>query len=132
MSKNQFARLTGFSKVELGEPGQYPWDDWERAALAGGVEKDLANLGRAVMREAYQHDWNLCWKVECGWNDEGRKMIALALRSPVKADERWSWLLASDGERRDPESYEWIGEDSWAWPQLRREWKKRRSQEAAQ
>ena len=35
--------------------GNYPWDDWERAALAAGVPKDLAGLGRLTMREAYQH-----------------------------------------------------------------------------
>ena len=37
--------------------GQYPWDDWERDALAAGVPKDLAGLGRLTVREAYQHAW---------------------------------------------------------------------------
>ena len=37
--------------------GHYPWDDWERAALAAGVPKELAGLGRLTMREAYQHGW---------------------------------------------------------------------------
>ena len=31
------------------------WDDWERDALAAGVPKDLAGLGRLTVREAYQH-----------------------------------------------------------------------------
>jgi hypothetical protein len=38
-------------------PGSYPWDHWERAALAGGLGRELATLGRAVMREASQHGW---------------------------------------------------------------------------
>ena len=51
--------------------GQYPWDDWERAALAVGVSKDLAGLGRLTMREAYQHQWDDRLKSLCGWRDEG-------------------------------------------------------------
>ena len=27
------------------KPGHYPWDDWEKAALASGVPPDLAGLG---------------------------------------------------------------------------------------
>ena len=38
-------------------PGAYPWDDWQWEALAAGLDARLAALGRAVMREAYQHDW---------------------------------------------------------------------------
>ena len=37
--------------------GSYPWDFWEQRALARGVPRDLAGLGRAVMREADQHGW---------------------------------------------------------------------------
>ena len=35
----------------------YPWDGWERWAIARGLEADLAGLGRAVIREASQHCW---------------------------------------------------------------------------
>ena len=62
--------------------GNYPWDDWEKKALAKGVPKELAALGRLTMREAYQHDWEDRLKSLCGWYDQGRCMIRLALRSP--------------------------------------------------
>ena len=104
--------------------GQYPWDDWERAALARGVEKMLANLGRAVMREAYQHGWSERLQSLCGWKDEGRRMIALALRAPETARLRWEWLLDMDGLRLDPQTFEWIGEDDPSWPERRRRWVK--------
>jgi len=44
-------------RLDACAPGAYPWDDWQREALAAGLSPDLAALGRAVMREAYQHDW---------------------------------------------------------------------------
>jgi hypothetical protein len=79
--------------------GHYPWDDWERAALAAGVPRDLAGLGRLTMREAYQHQWCDRLKSLCGWRDEGRRMIRLALRSPKAAAKRWNRLLDTDGLR---------------------------------
>ena len=36
----------------------FEWDDWEQAALKRGLDKDLATLGRAVMREAIGHAWS--------------------------------------------------------------------------
>lgn len=104
--------------------GQYPWDDWERAAQARGVEKELANRGRAVMREAYQHDWPERLQSLCGWRDGGRRMIALALRAPETARQRWKWLLQTDGERVHPQTLEWIGEGSWRWPRVKRDWQR--------
>lgn len=79
--------------------GHYPWDDWEKAALAAGVPKDLTSLGRETMREAYQHGWIEALQVLCGWNDGGKRMIRLALRSPEKARKRWKRLLSTDGYR---------------------------------
>lgn len=79
--------------------GQYPWDFWEKAALAAGVPSDLATLGRAVMREAHQHAWDERLQSLCGWNDRGRRMIRLALRSPATAAKRWQTLLDTDGRR---------------------------------
>ena len=104
--------------------GQYPWDYWQRMALERGVSEDLATLGRSLMREAYQHSWGERLRSLCGWNDEGRRMIALALKSPKTAKQRWSWLMETDGQRVDPASFEWIGEESWKWPSLRRRWNK--------
>ena len=104
--------------------GQYPWDHWQRIALDRGVPEELATLGRSLMREASQHAWGERLRSLCGWNDEGRRMIALALRSPKTAKQRWSWLLETDGQRVDPATFEWIGEESWKWPSLRRRWNK--------
>ena len=106
--------------------GHYPWDYWERAALARGVPRDLAGLGRSVMREADQHCW--CERLQslCGWRDEGRRMIALALRAPETARWRWEWLMDMDGLRLHPQTYEWIGEDDPGWPERRRRWMQER------
>lgn len=89
--------------------GKYPWDDWERDALAVGVSQDLAGLGRLTVREAYQHGWDDCLKSLCGWYDQGRRMIKLALRSPATARKRWQRLLDTDGYRGeyDEQTGEW-------------------------
>ena len=75
------------------KPGQFPWDDWQREALAAGVSDDLANLGRAVMREAYQHSWCEELRDECGAGREEafKGMILEALEQPDWARSRWSW-----------------------------------------
>ncbi len=89
--------------------GHYPWDDWEKDALAAGLPKELAGLGRLVVREAYQHDWDDRLKSLCGWYDQGRRMIRLALRSPKTAEKRWQRMLNTDGYRGeyDPKTGEW-------------------------
>lgn len=113
--------------------GQYPWDAWDRMALARGVSEDLAALGRAVMREAYQHAWCDRFRSLCGWGDEGQRMIALALRSPATARRRWEWLMETDGQRVDPwNNYEWVWEDAWTWPRRRRDWLRRLEKETRQ
>jgi len=107
--------------------GNYPWDAWQRMALLRGVPEELAILGRAIMREADQHCWCDRFRSLCGWGDEGRRMIALALRSPETARTRWEWLMDTDGQRVDPwANHEWVGEDAWTWPQRRRRWLKER------
>lgn len=83
-------------------PGNYPWDKWERCALQLGVLEELAMLGRAVYREAYQHSWSEDLQAECGWMDGGRAMIVLALLKPQESQRRWRYLLDSDGERVEP------------------------------
>lgn len=84
--------------------GDYPWDGWQRWAFANGVPLELATLGRAVIREAWQHGWDEELRAECGWRDDGRAMLALALTDPQRAEPRWSQLLDTDGGRYDPES----------------------------
>jgi hypothetical protein len=103
--------LTTFSKPTVSRPrldeGQvlgceylhYPWDDWERWALAQGLDRDLAGLARLTIREAYQHQWSDRLKSLCGWRDDGGRMLRLALRSPEKARQRWNRLLETDGLR---------------------------------
>jgi hypothetical protein len=76
-------------------PDRYAWDRWKTKALAAGVTEELAALGRAVMREHYQHGWPL-------YDDEvspraGDEMLRLALSEPDKAAARWQWLLDTDG-----------------------------------
>jgi hypothetical protein len=85
--------------------GHYPWDDWERAALKAGLSKDLAGLGRLVIREAYQHGWEPWLQSLCGWNDDGQ-----ALRFPQAARRRWDILMRTDGLRGDyrPRTVEWV------------------------
>ena len=76
-------------------PESYAWDYWKTKALAAGVTGDLAALGRAVMREHYQHGWS-------SYGDEvsvrsGDEMLRLAISDPDKAAARWQWLLDTDG-----------------------------------
>lgn len=84
-------------------PGAYPWDHWERYAIDQGLDRKLASLGRAVIREAYQHSWDEHLKSLCGWNDDGQRMLEVALRRPAIAKARWTRLLDSDGGR-NPEA----------------------------
>jgi hypothetical protein len=92
------------------EYGHYPWDDWQKEAIRKGVPEELAGLGRSTMREAYQHQWEPTLQSLCGWNDGGKRMIALALRSPERAKRRWNRLLESDGNRGhyDAKTGEWV------------------------
>jgi hypothetical protein len=53
----------------------------------------------AVMREAVQHDWDEDLKAECGWQDDGQAMLALAIIDAPRVKRRWEWLLETDGER---------------------------------
>jgi hypothetical protein len=81
--------------------GHYPWDGWERWALASGLEAGLAGLGRLLIREAYQHGWEGWLQNLCGWGDDGQSLLAFALRAPEKARWCWSRLLDTAGLRGD-------------------------------
>lgn len=81
--------------------GDYAWDRWRKRARDAGVTEDLAQLGRGVMREAYQHDWPDSVRTACGWGpDDGQDMIDLALTKPREAFVLWQTLLDTDGGRR--------------------------------
>ena len=84
--------------------GAYPWDGWEKAAVAQGVPAELAALGREAIREAWQHSRDERLRSLCGWRDDGRRMLRLALRNPSLAQKRWTRLLNTDGGHYDPES----------------------------
>ena len=76
-------------------PECYAWDYWETKALVAGVSAEQAELGRAVMREHYQHGWS-------SYDDEvsvrsGDEMLRLALSEPARSAARWQWLLDTDG-----------------------------------
>jgi len=105
--------------------GHYPWDYWQRTALQQGLREDVAQAGRDVMRESYQHNWNDAYQEICGWKDAGVKMMDLGLRSPERALKRWNWLLETDGERVDPENKAWIEGSVQIRSQLRRKFYKR-------
>ena len=81
------------------EQGRYAWDLWKERAATAEVEKELVQLGRDLMREAVQHDWSQQLKAECGWEDDGEKMLQLALQEPYRARNRWRFLLDTDGNR---------------------------------
>lgn len=98
----------------------YPWDDWERYALACGLDADLAGLARLLIREAFNHDWPDWLKPVCGWSDDlpaprlrqagGQALLAFALRSPKAARRQWDILFRTDGLRGDyrPRTTEWV------------------------
>ncbi len=73
------------------------WDLWHERAVAAGVSSDLAELGRAVMREAEEHAWSeeLCARL--GGDDDGEAMLDRALAEPEAAGREWQRLLDSDG-----------------------------------
>jgi hypothetical protein len=112
MSKTSFSRLT--LPAETSPPklnlhfdvcartfGHYPWDDWERHALARGLAAELAGLGRLLIREAFNHGWEAWLQNLCGWSDDGQALLACALREPKTARRQWDILMRTDGLRGD-------------------------------
>jgi hypothetical protein len=97
------------------EYGHYPWDDWERWAIAQGLNRDLAGQGRLLIREAYQHGWDDHLKAHCGWRDDGQALLAHALRFPAAARRQWDILMRTDGLRGDYPTRS----TNWTWGFLR-------------
>ena len=112
-------------------PGTYPWDEWKQEALAAGLDAQLAALGRAVMREAYQHDWCDQLKYECGIDnpDTAAWMIACAKDQPHLTEARWQWLMTTDGLHFDPWKHEEWSETAPEWTQMRQLWETENFQE---
>jgi hypothetical protein len=78
---------------------QLPLGFLAKWALEDGVDEDLAGLGRSLIREADQHNWDERLRNECGWADDGQAMLELALKKPEEARKRWQHLMETDGER---------------------------------
>lgn len=93
----------------------FPWNDWERWAVASGLAPDLAGLGGLVVREAYNHGWPEPLRALAGWRDDGRAMLAFGLRSATTARRHWEILLRTDGLRGDTPP----GSTDWRWGYLR-------------
>lgn len=89
--------------------GHYPWDDWERWALAQGLDPRVAGQARLLIREWFQHSWANELKTVCGWSDDGRALFRQARRAPKKALAHWEILMRTDGMRGDihPQTHEW-------------------------
>jgi DNA primase catalytic core len=73
------------------------WDLWHERAVAAGVPARLAELGRAVMREAEQHAWTGELRARLGGDDEGEAMLGRALAEPAAAGREWQQPLDSEG-----------------------------------
>ena len=71
------------------------WDDWEQAALERGLDKNLATLGRAVMREAVGHAWSPQVARLCG----EETLDCLLAQAPTLAKRLYELLLETDGLR---------------------------------
>ena len=73
--------------------GHYPWDEWERAAKARGVERTLAELGRSVIRDASQHNWSKPLRCLC----ESPAFLDMLAGAPYLGRRLCEILLETDG-----------------------------------
>ena len=73
----------------------FEWDHWEEAALERGLDKELASLGRATMREAVQHNWSPQITNLCSWGT----LDNLFTEAPRFAKRLCELLLETDGLR---------------------------------
>jgi len=85
---------------------RFEWDLWELEALEEGLDKDLATLGRSVMREAYQHSWDPRVARLC----QPLILDRLLFHAPEFGRELYTVLLQSDGLRGacDEKSGDWL------------------------
>jgi len=84
------------------DPPTYHWDFWAEDMLERGLDRDLAILGRAVIRETDQHRWGgLAARLACGHVVE-----ELMTRAPQLAARLYDVLLETDGLR-----YAWVEDE---------------------
>ena len=91
--------------------GHFPWDEWERWALAEGLDAEIAGQARLLIREAFNHGWNERLMSLCGWRDDGRELFRQAHRSPREVLYLWDILMRTDGLRGDYLQ----GSTDWTW-----------------
>ncbi len=72
----------------------FEWDEWKDRAISLGVSEDLAELGRTLMRDAYMQRWPEAVLSDCGWDDDGFGMLALARAKPAETRRDWERLYA--------------------------------------
>lgn len=72
----------------------FEWDEWKERALARGIAEDLAELGKNLMRDAYMQRWPEAVLSDCGWDDDGFGMLALACAKPAETRRDWERLYA--------------------------------------
>lgn len=77
----------------------FEWDEWKVRALAQGVAEDLAELGKNLMRDAYMQRWPEAVLGDCGWDDDGFGMLALARAKPAETRRDWERLYARHHRR---------------------------------
>ncbi|MCF6313126.1 MAG: hypothetical protein L3J39_11800 [Verrucomicrobiales bacterium] len=77
------------------QPLRFEWDDWQEDALARGLDPDLTTLGRAVFREAIQHNWPRSLRAVCC----EPTLNEMLLRAPETAKQFYEMMLATDGFR---------------------------------
>ena len=77
----------------------FEWDEWKTRAVALGVAEDLAELGKKIMRDAYMQRWPEAVLGDCGWDDDGFGMLALARAKPAEARRDWERLYARHHRR---------------------------------
>ncbi len=76
----------------MNEP--YAWDEWQRYALAKGIDPDLAALCGSAIRAAYEHWWKGHAYYLCIGN---LSLTELAHRAPQLTRRLCGLLLETDG-----------------------------------
>jgi hypothetical protein len=76
-------------------PPRFEWEWWQAEALERGLDEDFAALGRAVLREAVQHNWGPQLRVVCC----GEVLDEVLFQAPRQARRLYEALLETDGLR---------------------------------
>lgn len=77
----------------------FEWDEWKDRAVRLGVAEDLAELGKSLMRDAYMQRWPDMVLTDCGWDDDGFAMLAMAREKPAETRRHWERLYAQYHQR---------------------------------